>query len=60
VLQVIDFVVANDFLRGVEMKPGEADEPLIAEISDQDGAANEALTEDMSVAATTSQAHPSS
>jgi hypothetical protein len=33
VLQVIDFVVANGFLDGVELKPGEADERIIQEIS---------------------------
>jgi hypothetical protein len=47
VLQVIDFVVANDFLRGVELKPGEADGALIEEISDQPGA-GEALIEEIS------------
>jgi hypothetical protein len=32
--QAIRFLVDNDFLRGVEMKPGEADEKLIEVIGD--------------------------
>ena len=37
--QAIHFLVANDFLDGVEMRPGEADEKLI-EVLDESASAD--------------------